>query len=257
MNGVFLPDFIGMGAHRAGTTWLWRNLRAHPDIWTPPSKELHLFDRRLNRGAGRILPRNPAVVRAYYRRFFLKSGLSRNLVRGEYTTCYMTLSASDVRLVHATVPDAKLLFLMRDPLDRLWSHVRKDMRSMTGVSPEDADAAQFERFVDDPRVISRSDYASALERWLTVFGRDRMLIQFLEDAVQSPDAVLRRTFEFIGVDPHRFKASPGTLTERANTRPPLPMPAAFREIALKRIKPMMARLAMILPDERLPWPDHR
>ena len=111
-----LPDFVIIGAQKAGTTSLWRYLVEHPQIVGPTEKEIHFFDARFDRGA-----------RWYRARFPLRASLRRG--------ARLTFEASPYYLAHpfvparvrAMLPDAKLVVLLRDPVERAWSHYRDNV----------------------------------------------------------------------------------------------------------------------------------
>jgi hypothetical protein len=129
VRDFLLPDFVGIGGHRCGSTWLWKNLQNHSGIWMPATKELHIFDRRL-RSKPPWFSNSPLAVRYYYRRFYFRSAARIGVVRGEITPAYMTFSASQVGFVKQVIPRARVLFMMRDPVERGWSHLGKDIPSV-------------------------------------------------------------------------------------------------------------------------------
>jgi hypothetical protein len=79
-----MPDLLGIGAQRSGTTWLWENIRRHPDVWFWRTKELHFFDRRLEKRYFPFLPVESEAA-ARYALFFLPGKL-RGKVTGEITS---------------------------------------------------------------------------------------------------------------------------------------------------------------------------
>jgi Sulfotransferase family len=154
-----LPDFIGIGAQKAGTTWLGHNLQLHPDVWMPRNRELHYFDDRINEpknpisrlygkmtGKGHVHRRWRRQVRGRLRshsnrlpgqdllwdlRYYTGAPgdrwyaslfePGRGKMKGEITPAYSTLRLDDVAYVHDLVPEAKIIFMMRNPIERAWS----------------------------------------------------------------------------------------------------------------------------------------
>src|SRR5437764_7156012 len=102
-----LPNFFIIGAMRSGTTSLTRYLNAHPDVFVAPGKELHFFDQRFDRGLD------------WYRDCFERAAGQRAI--GEATQSYMYDAEAMTRLA-VTVPKARLLAILRNPVDRAWSH---------------------------------------------------------------------------------------------------------------------------------------
>lgn len=253
---MFLPDFLGIGGNRSGSSWLWTTLRAHPQIWTPETKELHLFDRRMQRPPWKMVGRSPVVARLHYRKIFARSAFQGAVVRGELTPAYSVLSQRDVEWVHRTIPRAKILFIMRDPLERVWSQARKDMFSLIGVTPENAGEADFAEFLALPEVLARMDYATSIARWRRVYGEERVKILFLEECLAEPQQRLAELFEFLGVDPSKYIMPGDILTKKVNIAPPAPLPARFCELALPLIVPFVRRLRRELGERPLPWRDY-
>lgn len=105
-NGLCLPDFLGIGAQKAGTTWLHENLCHHPDLYLPEPKELHYFDWGFHRSL------------RHYSDIF-KRGCNR--VKGEITPGYSIIPVERMRFIRTIMPDVRLIFLMRNPIDRAWS----------------------------------------------------------------------------------------------------------------------------------------
>src|SRR5262245_17346629 len=136
------PDFIGIGAARCGTSWIYEVLSRHPAIWVPPIKELHYFDDPARKRYYRFLrmrlvsgfwikrPLSPwdwgyFVGRPsdeWYCRLF-EPGRRRGLLTGEITPGYSVLNAQTFARMKALNPDVKLIFIMRDPIMRCWAAV--------------------------------------------------------------------------------------------------------------------------------------
>lgn len=258
-----LPHFLGIGAQKAASTWLYRCLRAHPGLWLPPIKELHYFTHRVedvhpgvaarlrgkdwvNRRLRRMVkPRlladlrslDPAILR-WDLRFFLgrrsdgwyeslfRAGSSR--VTGEITPEYALLSAGEVGRVRDAFPNLKILFLMRDPIDRGWSQVRM-LAGLRGLSPLSEEAALT--LARDAAVVGRSDYRGTLESWGRHFPPERIFTGFMEEVRSDPRALLTRIFDFLGVAADDSVLSPD-LYRVVHGGEPKPMPAAVeRELA--------------------------
>lgn len=218
------PDFIGIGAMRAGTSWYARNLGHHPDI-VIGMKEVHFFDRRLEE-CGIPLLSSGFGAKLRYSRWFLRGKL-QGKVTGEYTPAYAILPPERVALVKSWMPRVKLLFTMRDPVERAWSHARKDFPQFHGKRVEEASRDELSRFFRLDGVVKRGDYATCLENWLAHFPREQFHITYLEEVQQRPMDVLRETFDFLGVDPQAPFDDSEVGTAR-NSRPPSPIPAEIQ-----------------------------
>ncbi len=229
-----LPDFIGIGAQKAGTTWLHHNLQAHPGIWMPKEKELHYFDEKIKQEGGllrrlrgdrpldkrwrrqaksrlRRMPKGPfAQDLGWDLRYFLGTpgdGWYASLfepgggkVTGEATPDYAILGKDEVAHVYEIMPDAKIIFIMRSPLERPWSAM--DMRSrIRGESIEEIKDRKFYRRFDARGSRLRTVYSRTLENWGSFYPEEQIFVGFLEDVHLFPDRLLGDLYAFLGVDP--------------------------------------------------------
>lgn len=257
------PRFLGIGAQKAATTWLEHCLRKHPAIWLPPRKELHYFDVRENGwwGARRVFgprsalrrlrrelaPRLRADVRyldikglrwdlryffgrrtdAWYLSLFPRESGS---VSGEITPAYSTLDETGVAHVHRLLPDVKLIFLMRDPIDRSWSQMRMDLAGK-GRRIEELSLEDLVAIARGDSIALRSDYGRTLRNWGRHFPAHRFFVRFLEDVRDRPELLLEELFDFLGVA--RYLPLDANLLKRrvhARSGPEIP-PRLARELA--------------------------
>lgn len=243
------PDFIGIGAQKSGTTWLHRNMDAHSQLWLP-RKEVHYFDKKINDNSNalsRLLGKSEDDVRwrrqtwqgikahAFKRpslgelRWVLKYYLrpynddwygeifepKKGRIAGEITPAYSVLSKEKVAHIHDLMPDAKLIFMMRNPIERDWSQTvmkfdKLEKGSIKHMSEEEI-GKKFDR--KDSRLLT--DYQRTLENWSAFYPEDQIFVGFLEDVHFSPEELLRSVFEFLGVDPS-FR--PRTLEKKIHSR---------------------------------------
>lgn len=194
-----LPDFLIIGAAKSGTTSLHRYLSQHPEIHMPEEKELHFFQ-------------DPGCLGKLdvYASFFD----SRATLRGEASpgyTVYPLVKGVPERIREA-LPDVKLIYLVRDPVDRAITQFNQPRRY------PDLELTAEEAFRDprDPYnwYLAPSRYATQIERYLRVFPREQLLVLGQEDLLERRRETLRRAFRFLGVD-EEF-ASP-RFDELANT----------------------------------------
>jgi hypothetical protein len=113
-----VPDFLVIAPPKTGTSWLFENLRRHPQIYMPPVKELRYFDSKWRR-------RDLAWYAAQFAR-------ARNRVAGEASPPYALLPDFAIELVRDLNPGLKLVFLMRDPVVRAWSQIKHCFRHFEG-----------------------------------------------------------------------------------------------------------------------------
>lgn len=188
-----LPDFIGIGVARGGTTWLHTLLSGHPDVYMPERrKEIRFFDRNHEQGTG------------WYEGFFPQSEAARYTAIGEISPQYLYCEACPDR-ISALLPDVKLLVILRHPVDRAYSHFGfvVQRRNYRGT---------FEEFLTErPTMLEKGFYTRYLDRYLARFKRERMLVLVFERAVADGDSTRRALSSFLGVPLDRFPSSVGRV----------------------------------------------
>ena len=179
-----LPNLVVLGAQKCGTSGLHYYLSLHPEISMSRPKELNFFieERNWPRGVD------------WYRRHFDP----RARVRGESSPNYTAYPQHDgvPERMHALLPDARLIYLVRDPLERIaahWVHNYAKRRER-GTLRETLTHPQTS-------YIERSRYHMQIERFLRFYDRDRVLVIEQDDLRGDREATLRSVFEFAGVDP--------------------------------------------------------
>jgi hypothetical protein len=182
-----LPDFLVIGAMKAGSTTLCRDLAASPDVFFPTVKEPHTLA-----GPEVETPEGRAAYAALFR------DAEASQLCGEGSTGYTKRPvAPDVaaRARRVLGPDARLLYIVRDPVDRLVSHHHHLLRE--GVVPADIDEA-----VDTVRVLRyTSRYAYQLEPWIEAFGAGAVRVIVFEEYVRDRARGVQEACDFLGVRP--------------------------------------------------------
>jgi hypothetical protein len=178
-----LPNLIVIGAMKCGTTSLHFQLRRHPDIAMPRDKELDFF----------VAARNwPKGLEWYASRF--PAGTQ---IRGESSPSY-TSSARHPGVparMHSVIPDARLVYLVRDPVERMVSHWVNNVADGRETRPLP------EAMRDEARYLDRSLYWRQISAYLEHYPPSRILVLTMEDLADRPVATLRTVLEFLDVDP--------------------------------------------------------
>jgi hypothetical protein len=231
-----LPAFLIIGAQKGGTTSLHEYLGEHPDVSPPVTKEVHYFDHAYHRGEG------------WYRAHFHPAGHASEIC-GESTPYYL-FHPLVPELVARDLPGCKLIVILRNPVDRAFSHHNHERALGYEDLPfEEAIARESERLRDeeariraDPRYqsfshqhhsyLSRSRYAEQLEGWFRHVDRDRFLILGAEDLFEDPRLALVRTQRFLGLQP----IEPRDLTAR-NARSYSPIEDDLRDRLNEALEP--------------------
>jgi hypothetical protein len=225
------PDFVGIGGQRCGTTRWFRLIASHPEVSVPPlAKELHYFDRFYEGGF------EEDDARLYHEYFPRREGQKA----GEWTPLYASAPWIPKLLARAA-PDARLLMLVRDPVERLVSGLQHNARPSREHGLPLNRLAPVEAF-------ARGLYHLQLEGVFAYFDRSRVLVQQYERCVRDPVGELRRTFEFIGLEdvgflPPELEASIGAQSSKAELDPETrdSYARAYREdvVALARAFPQI------------------
>lgn len=176
------PDFIGLGAQRTGTSWLYACLYEHPELCLP-RKEINFFgsERRWPRGYG------------WYEGLFAECPADR--LAGEFSSTYLPAPEAAQRIA-ARYPEAKLIASLRNPVDRAHSSYLNDI-----VAGEIAPDVSFARAAESRDYLGESCYGTQLSRYLERFPRERLLVLVFERTNRDPAAAVRSVYGFLGVDP--------------------------------------------------------
>ncbi|WP_372339003.1 sulfotransferase domain-containing protein [Actinoplanes sp. RD1] len=250
-----LPDFLVIGTKRGGTTSLWNYLIRHPLVprlfpaWN--TKTSHYFEENWHRGE------------QWYRSHFPTDRRRKALERkygaepkvGEAAPLYMFHPLAPYR-VRSLMPEVRLVCLLRDPVERAYSHWKE--RRTEGKEPlgfaealaaeEERTAGERERLIDDPNLFSeaydwytyraRGRYLEHLEPWLQRFPRQQLLFVPSETLYADPAATYAKVLRFIGLPPHELDSY-----EVFNGRKSAPMDPAIRAELTDYYRPYNAALA--------------
>jgi Sulfotransferase domain len=187
-----LPDFVIVGAMKAGTTSLYRWLGEQPEVWLPETKEPDFFsdDARWSRGI------------SWYEELFADA--PEGAITGEASVSYSDpgCAAFVAERMRQVVPEARLVYVVRDPIERLLSHYRHEVQRGRERRPF-ADAAAG---MPNPYV-ARSSYARAISPYMTRFPRGQMLVIRFEDLVAEGSPAWEPIMRHLGL---RARPAPGT-----------------------------------------------
>jgi hypothetical protein len=217
------PSFICVGAGKAGTTWLWEMLRLHPDVFLPDVKEIHYFNDIAYEGSD---VRNPNFRKpvGWYLRFFAAARPGQ--VCGEISPSYLwSETAPDA--IHAFDPHMRILIMLRDPVDRLFSSY------LFGQQKGEIGRISFEeaiRSVD--YLLARAPCSRSVARYLELFGPERVKVVFHEELAADPRRLLLEVEDFLDVAPF----VPGEVTERRNVTGASRFPTATTFLMRNRIR---------------------
>ena len=231
------PDFVGVGVQRCGTTWWFRTLLRHPRIRAANDrqKELHFFDRFC---AEELRDEHVAAYHALFRR-------RRRQRAGEWTPRYM-FDPWTPPLLKRAAPDARLLVMLRDPIERLRSGFAHRLARVPG-GPTDLNAID---------AIDRGRFATQLERLHRHFDPERVLVLQYERCRLHGTEEYKRTLRFLDLPDHReprgLERSRGTSTEASKQE----LWPDLMETLLRELEPEVQRLRALVPELDVSlWPN--
>jgi hypothetical protein len=192
------PDFIIIGAQKAGTSSLFHYLSKHPQIEVSLRKEVHFFDRNYDKGV------------FWYKAHFPVADDGKKVITGEASPYYLFHPLVPGR-IKELLPGVKLIVILRDPVDRAYSHYSMQVeKKREPLSFEEAIEKEENRLEGESgfgfahqkySYVSRSRYAEQLRRWYELFPKEHLYIMTLEELKKDPEGTLSRLYEFLGVGP--------------------------------------------------------
>lgn len=262
------PAILGIGAQKAGTSWLSQVLGEHPQVWIPPYKEVHFFNHRFIQAHRYWIAWHyrvkPGEIRAGYARrkealppaldaYLDKTSTAKNIYSNhwykrifapapdfalpmDFSPEYSTLPKEGVEFVARFLPGVKVIYLIRDPVDRAVSQLRMNLRREKR-SPQTL--ADWLAEVQNPVLDERGDYASYVPRWQRHFGPDQLLILPYGRIAADPQGLMDTVESHLGIGPYPY----ANLRRRVFATPDglMPPPQAIDALA-ERLAPQRAFL---------------
>ena len=303
------PHFLCIGAQKAGTTWLYDNLKQHPGVWLAPIKEIFYFDKptRLPLAVQLCQPGNRSLRQHTF------GGVSKRLQRrrnaravtpsGSHTAApadappaaprpmgpqdslskrmlwhsrFMFLPRSDrwygslfqpnpgqlsgdinpylaglpnrkVAHIQSLMPDTKIIYLIRNPVDRLWSQTKMSMREYH-KSLDQIDPAVLRRALEVASRESLSDYAGNVTRWTALYGKEGVFVGFFDQLVEDPRTLLTDILKFLDL-PHDEQHIPPGVKAKSNPGAGPNIPEEYEELLCELFVPQVEALHRIFEND--------
>ncbi len=173
-----MPTFIGIGAQRAATTWVYQCLKEHPQIFVPNLKEIHYFNENYEKG------------NHWYQEFFGPGEGCQAI--GEITPNYLNVPEALERIAR-DLPSVRLFVILREPISRAFSAYSLLHEKFGHLSFQEAcETTNY--------FLKLSRYSEDLQRVFELFPENQVRIFFYEDVQEQPQELLRDLYRFVGVD---------------------------------------------------------
>jgi hypothetical protein len=190
-----IPDLIGIGAQRSGTSWIYACLYEHPEACLPV-KEAHFFSRERNWPKGYD----------WYETIFDRC--PQNATVGEFSTSYLSDPETPKR-IYQRYPQVKLIASLRNPVTRAYSNYLNDLKA-GAVKRE---VSFWQALQDHPEYIDQGRYATQLKQYFECFPREQLLVCIYEDCLKDPLGFIQGIYRFIEID---SSFSPALVNARVN-----------------------------------------
>ena len=204
MSNPFQIDFIGIGASKAGTTWLGHMIGDHPELCMSEPKEVHFFNDRLAFRTNILKPNYKKGI-DWYRKYF--NHCAPGSIKGEITPRYFTDPVVPER-IKALNPNVKILVCIRNPVDRIYSHYHFAKSFL-----QKEDRPMLQAVMEEPEYLDMSMYHHNISMYLEHFPREQFFFVWFEDIRNRPEQLLSELYAFLGVNPDY---RPKGMVEKSN-----------------------------------------
>lgn len=265
------PDFICIGSSRCGTSFIYKQLRDHPDVWMPPAKEIHFFGKSGQRGKSRFnywmkvhfRPLCNAFVKAIIRpnkkskydllfiwryltgrrtdKWYDRLFQSGAFLSGDITPSYCVMSTPEIKELYSLYPNTKIIFMMRNPVDRLWSSVKKKFGRKMGRDVSALSMEELKAHFNQDGVKALTDYVTIIEKWESIFPKEQIFYGFMDEIEQTPDQFMKRLSAFLEIavqDTEETEFKPVNDTAAQSSK----VPSNVRDCIIHRYKDMVTEL---------------
>ena len=247
------PDFLIVGPQRTGSSWLRTNLCKHPQVFMPFKKEIfffsHLGRKEHKRYRSNRLEDYCGLFRIRLHKRLERAGkalchglLLPETIRGEATASYATMPEPFVRNIFAIYPGMKIVVMVRDPIERAWSHAKKALVRDRGRRLEDIPFAEFEKYYRGSANLQRGMYSSIIGRWRSLAREGGVYVAEYRNLVDDPLGLVTEVQKFLGIasGPRFARKHLHTVVNPTSREP---APPAHRELLEELFAAEIERLA--------------
>ena len=183
-----LPTFLGIGSAKCGSTWLYKALSGHPEVFVARRKEINYFYKN-------ILWHDLDWYEAH---FTQPKNEPLKRIRGEISPFYSKLGRSGVEAIGRLLPNLRIVYIIRNPIDRAWSQASFEFGYLRKQQLDKMSVSTFLRYFERLRTIRYSDYGRTLDIWTSVFGREAIHVDRFDRLQADPRGFLNDIVQHIG-----------------------------------------------------------
>nr|WP_298056663.1 sulfotransferase [uncultured Halomonas sp.] len=266
--------FLSVGAMKAGTTWLYEQLKNHPDIYFTPEKEIHYFankvgiEKQLNhrdrvlklknimekyaKGNAKFISENVDEI-AWYANYaqpkeisneWYESLFSQNKNKrfcADFSNLYCQMGPDGWENVHKVAKNVKVIYTLRDPLSRLWSHYKFHMKWVNREDEAlDAGFEHFKELLDKPWFWVNAEYAKNFWLLKKCLPEENLKLVYFEDFRTDPEKELLKVQEFLGLE--EIASDKDNFNEKVNATKPFDLPDEWYEYMKAKLSPLCAEM---------------
>jgi hypothetical protein len=206
------PDFLVIGPQRTGTTWLHAHLRHHPEIMLSEPKETFFFSRLKTPNHPKFRSADLDWYLAFFREpWWRRAWKNRQCrrrfgvpyvakLRGEATASYAVVDADVLDEIVVLNPNVRAILMVRDPIQRAWSHAKKDLARSRARRVEEVPQGEMIRFLTDDYQIRCARYRENFENWRSRLKPRHLFVGRFDDIGSRPRQLLLEVMSFLGVE---------------------------------------------------------
>lgn len=183
-----LPTFLGIGSAKCGSTWLYKALSGHPEVFVARRKEINYFYKE-------ILKHDLDWYEAHFTQA-KNEPLKR--IRGEISPFYSKLARPGVEAIRRLIPELRVVYIIRNPIERAWSQALFEFGYLRKRRLDNVPVRTWLRYFERLRTIRYSDYGRTLDIWTSVFGREAIHVDRFDRLQADPRGFLNDIVQHIG-----------------------------------------------------------
>lgn len=263
------PTFICIGAQKAGTTWLYHNLKNHEDIYLTPRKEIHYFDElyksektglldRITAKEGlnkwlwqqtlipsfktAIIQKSPSDFLWFVRYYFFKRNFEwykklfvcpEGKISGDITPDYCILDNNTIARIKEAFPNLKIVYIIRNPVERAWSAIKMRYVKRRGYALHDIDSSIVDDYYE--KFNEFNDIPRTICNWASFFTDESFKILFYDELVENPSSFLKKIVQHIGAETDWGEGTENdSLSTRIHVGVKAEMPLKIRKILCRK-----------------------